>query len=113
MAAIASVINWQNSADAESYGVAALALANRTDINVLSDIPGKIVSFLDTTAPITSADLVTVLHLCQCVWLCSLLLVMALLLAMSLHVRMHLFKSPGSRLRLRLHAVPVAFVLVQ
>lgn len=43
VAAIASVINWQNSADTESYGVAILALANRTDINVLADIPGKII----------------------------------------------------------------------
>lgn len=45
MASIASLINWQHSADAESYGVAIVTLANRTDINVLADIPGKIVSF--------------------------------------------------------------------
>ena len=45
MSPIASIIKWQNNADAESYGVAILTLANRTDINVLGDIVGKIVSF--------------------------------------------------------------------
>lgn len=44
MAPIASIIKWQNNAEVESYGIAILTLANRTDINVLKDIAGKIVS---------------------------------------------------------------------
>ena len=51
MAPIASIINWQDSTDADSYGVAVLALANRTDINGLADIPGKIVSLPGFSAP--------------------------------------------------------------
>lgn len=34
--------------ETESYGVAIFTLANRTDINVLQDIAGKIVSFPTT-----------------------------------------------------------------
>ena len=44
MASIASIINWQDNAEADSYGVAIVTLANRTDISTLQDIAGKIVS---------------------------------------------------------------------
>lgn len=43
---MASLINWQDNADAVSYGAAVVALANRTDINVLQDIIDKTVSKL-------------------------------------------------------------------
>ena len=48
MAPIASIIKWQNKEYTETFGVAILALANRTDINVLQDIVGKVVSFTTT-----------------------------------------------------------------
>lgn len=57
MATIASIIRWQNNTDVESYGIAILTLANRTDINVLQDIAGKVVSLPATCASILTVKL--------------------------------------------------------
>lgn len=46
VASMASLISWQDDADAVSYGAAVVALANRTDINVLGDIVDQTVSKL-------------------------------------------------------------------
>ena len=63
MTPIASIIRWQNNEEIESYGVAILTLANRTDINALQDIAGKIVSFPTTRASVTSAKVTYAMQL--------------------------------------------------